>query len=145
MRDKIVIYRKFAFKTAKRTSSPKKSETIQKIQLESEKRRIWRSQPKKGCMLWWSYLQNQPLDRAYVLIYLSSHKPLCPDRRDLNYHISERHWQYPGKQKETHLAELFRLSADFSLLHRGITFIFGYVVCLDVVFILDGGDWKHTL
>jgi hypothetical protein len=34
--------------------------------------------------------------------------------------------------------------ADFSLFHRWIVPIFGYVVHLDVAFILDGGDRKRT-
>jgi len=37
------------------------------------------------------------------------------------------------------------LLADFSLFHCWIVPIFGYVVRLDVSFLLDGGDWKHTL
>jgi len=54
------------------------------------------------------------------------------------------HRKFPGKQKEIHLQGSFG-RWPISLFYRWIVFIFGYVVRLDVVFLLDGGDWKHTL
>jgi hypothetical protein len=49
------------------------------------------------------------------------------------------------KTKGNTPAGQFWSPSDFSLFHRWIMFIFGYVVQLDVDFILDGGDRKHTL
>jgi len=42
-------------------------------------------------------------------------------------------------------AEKFWSPADFSLFHRWIIAILGYVLRLAVSFILDGGDWKRPL
>jgi hypothetical protein len=53
----------------------------------------------------------------------------------------ETFWKTKGNTP----TEMFWSPADFSLFHRWIMFIFGYVVRLDVAFILDGGDRKHTL
>jgi hypothetical protein len=38
-----------------------------------------------------------------------------------------------------------RSPAYFSLFHRWIILILGYVVRLDVAYILDGGDWQSIL
>ena len=54
---------------------------------------------------------------------------------------SEMSWK--TKRKCTWRA--VRSPADFSLLHRWIMRILVYVVRLDVVYILDGGDWKFIL
>jgi hypothetical protein len=42
-------------------------------------------------------------------------------------------------------ARQFWSPTDFSLFHRWIMPIFGYVVHLDVSLIMDGGDRKRTL
>jgi len=99
-------------------------------------------------MLLLSYLRHQPYDRAYFFIYCSSHKPLLPDWRDLKYQFFfdiTRHRKYHRKLKEMHPVGQFRSLADSVPFHRWIMSLFGYVVRLDVVFIMDSGDWKHTL
>jgi hypothetical protein len=54
---------------------------------------------------------------------------------------SDVSWKTKGKT----LAGQFWSLTVFSLFHRWIMPIFGYVVRLDVSFILDGGVQKHTL
>jgi hypothetical protein len=54
---------------------------------------------------------------------------------------SERFWKTKGNNS----AEQFWLPADFSLIHRWIMLLLGYMVRLDVAFNLDGGDRKHIL
>jgi len=54
---------------------------------------------------------------------------------------SELFWKTKGNNS----AEQFWSPADFSLFHRWIVLILGYVVHLDVTFMLDGGDRKIFL
>jgi hypothetical protein len=52
---------------------------------------------------------------------------------------------FQEKTKGNTSAGQFWSPIDFSLFHRWIMFLFGYMVRLDVAFILDSGDRKHTL
>jgi hypothetical protein len=55
---------------------------------------------------------------------------------DINHHQ-----KFPRKQKEIHPQGSFGHWLIFSLFHRWIMLILGYVVHLEVAFIVDGGDW----
>ena len=98
-------------------------------------------------MLQWLYLQNPSLDHAAFWIYCSSHTPLLTDWRD---------WKSPiclteiiignvMENKRKYTCRAVWSPADFALFHRWIILILGYVVRLDVAFILDGGERKHIL
>jgi hypothetical protein len=47
--------------------------------------------------------------------------------------------------EKKHPTRQFRSPVNYSLFHRWITSIVRYMVCLDMFFILDGGDGKQTL
>ena len=119
---------KGAYKTAKRPQVKKKKEKKkEKKQRKSDRERIadFREKP---IIIRWPYLWNPPLDHAEFSVYCSYHTSLLTDRRD---------WKYTCREVWS--------PADFYLFHRWIILILGYVVRLDVSFILDGGDWKLIL
>jgi hypothetical protein len=121
----------------------KKSDRPWRIQLEREVQNL-----KEPIMLQWPYLWIPLLDDADIWIYCSSPTTLLTDRTDLTAHNpfdKTHHRQFPGKKKENTPAGQFLLPTDFSLFHCWRIPIFGYVVRLDVAFILDSGDQKCTL
>ena len=98
-------------------------------------------------MLRWPYIWNPPLDHVDFWIYCYSHTPLLNDRRDLKAHNPfdiNHHRKFPGKQRKYTCREGL-VAGQFSLFHRWIMLIFGYVVRLDAAFILDGEDQKCIL
>ena len=91
----------------------------------------------------WPYIWNPPLDHAEFWIQCSQHNPLLTDQQDWKKHnLFDRnhHQTFPGKQKEIHLQGSFSHWPMFSLFHCWIMLILGYVVRLEVAFILNGGD-----
>ena len=102
----------------------------------------------QGSLVAGRFLSLPPLDQAKFWICCSYYTYLRTDRRDWKGHTPfdrNHHRTFPEKQKGKGTCRAVWSPADFYLLHRWIVLIFGYVVKLDVSYILDGEDRKRTL
>ena len=91
---------------------------------------------------WQSYLWNPYLDRYLFIIYYSSPHPLKSEWSDLLDHFPFKrnfHKKYSGKKHPTRQS---RLSVVLVLFRHWIKLLFGYVVRLVVLYILNNGDRK---
>jgi len=146
MRDKIVIMEKGAYKTAKRPPVKKKTRRRKKIEKNRYKRELQILEKTNNSPVAISLESTVGSCCVLDMLCLLHSSTKWPEGLEGTLSF----WQKSSsgisrKTKRKCTWRAVRSPAYFSLLHRWIMLIIGYVVHLDVVYILDGGDWKFIL
>ena len=133
------------------TNWPEGLKGTHSIGQKSSSESSWKTKRKRhlqGSLVAGRFLSLPPLDQAKFWICCSYYTYLRTDQRDWKGHTPfdrNHHRTFPEKQKGKGTSRAVWSPADFYLLYRWIVLIFGYVVKLDVAYMMDGGDRKRTL
>ena len=143
MRDKIVIMEKGAYKTTKRPPVKKKKKINREKRIGRELQILEKTNNTLVALSLTSTVGSCfVLDMLFLLHFFTNWSEGLEETQSIwQKSLSEMSWR--TKTKCT--CRAVWSPVDFSLFHRWIMLILGYVVRLDVTFITDGGDRKRIL
>ena len=133
------------------TNWPERLKGTYSIWQKSSSNMSWKTKKEmhlQGSLVAGRFISLPPLDQAKFLTCCSYYMYLRTDQRDwkeLTLFDINHHRKCPEKQKRKCTCRAVWSAADLSLFNRWIMLSFGYVVRLDVSFILNGGDRKRSL